>query len=51
MTIHRAQQIYEKLENHAKQREIIRRDEIENKIIYTQTYVVGRKKRQRDDDS
>ena len=44
MTIHRAQKIYVKLQNHATQREIIRRDEIENKIIYTQTYVVGRKK-------
>ena len=51
MTIHRAQEIYEKNKNHATQREFIRRDQIENKIIYTRSYVVGRKKRQRDDDS
>ena len=51
MTIHRAQQIYEKVKNQAKQREFIRRDQIDDKITYTRSYVLGRKKRQRDDDS
>ena len=44
MTIHRAQTIYEQLKDHAKQREFIRRDQSENKIIYTRSYVLGRKK-------
>ena len=44
MTILRAQTINEQLKNHATQREFIRRNQIENKIIYTRSYVIGRKK-------
>ena len=50
MTIHRAQTIYEEVKNHTKQRELIRRDQIDNNITYTRSYALG-KKTQRDDDS